>query len=92
MTLEQVRAALGTLPIDRTPRAADWRRLSSSWRLELDERMGELERLRDTLTSCIGCGCLSLRTCRLFNADDAVAARGPGPRILYPGGLPEDRD
>ena len=88
MTLEQVHAALGTLPLNRTPRAADWQRLSSSWRLRLDERIGELEHLRDKLTSCIGCGCLSLQTCRLFNADDAVAARGSGPRILYPRGLP----
>lgn len=85
--LEQVREALAMLPSDRTPVAADWMRLSRSWRSRLDERIDELEKLRDKLTGCIGCGCLSLQRCKLLNADDSAARRGPGPRLLYPGGL-----
>ncbi|HEX9495725.1 MAG TPA: redox-sensitive transcriptional activator SoxR [Candidatus Limnocylindria bacterium] len=86
-SLEEIGSALAALPSDRTPNAADWSRLSAAWRGRLDRRITDLERLRDRLTSCIGCGCLSLRKCRLFNPDDRVAARGSGPRLLYPNGL-----
>lgn len=86
-SLGEIRAALAALPTDRTPNAADWAQLSGMWRGRLDERIAELEGLRDRLTSCIGCGCLSLRRCRLLNPDDAVATRGPGPRLLFPKGL-----
>ena len=86
-SLAEIKDALATLPSDRTPTAADWARLSAAWRGRLDQRIGDLERLRDRLTSCIGCGCLSLRTCRLFNPEDRVAARGSGPRLLFPKGL-----
>ena len=88
ISLDDVHVALATLPTNRAPKAADWQRLSSSWRTDLDERIAALAGLRDKLTSCIGCGCLSLQRCKLFNAQDAAAARGPGPRILYPGGIP----
>lgn len=82
LSLDEIRSALASLPDARTPTAADWRRLSNAWRERLDERIGELERLRDRLDSCIGCGCLSLRVCKLSNPDDVAASLGPGPRWL----------
>jgi MerR family redox-sensitive transcriptional activator SoxR len=82
LTLDEIEAALSTLPSNRTPTKADWTRLSRGWRPRLDARIAQLERLRDTLDSCIGCGCLSLRRCALSNPDDQVAARGPGPVFL----------
>jgi MerR family transcriptional regulator, redox-sensitive transcriptional activator SoxR len=82
LTLDEIKEALGTLPDRRTPTAADWGRLSRSWRPLLDQRIAELERVRDKLDSCIGCGCLSLRVCHLFNPDDIAASEGPGPRWL----------
>jgi MerR family redox-sensitive transcriptional activator SoxR len=82
LSLEQIRDALDTLPDGRSPTKADWARLSQSWRTELDARIDALQRLRDRLTSCIGCGCLSLRSCGLHNSDDAMAVLGPGaPRL-----------
>lgn len=88
VSLVDVRAALATLPVDRTPKAADWAHVSGAWRGRLNERLAELERLRDQLTSCIGCGCLSLERCKLLNTEDQVAKRGAGPRLLYPAGIP----
>ena len=82
LTLDEISDALATLPEGRTPTKADWARLSRSWRPRLDARIQQLERLRDTLDSCIGCGCLSLQRCRLSNPDDEVAARGPGAVFL----------
>ena len=82
--LETIGAALSTLPEGRTPSAADWRRLSAVWRAELDDRIARLVRLRDNLDGCIGCGCLSLKTCPLRNPGDALAREGPGPRYLEP--------
>jgi MerR family redox-sensitive transcriptional activator SoxR len=82
--LEEIRAALATLPEARTPTKADWERLSRSWRARLDAQIEGLVALRDGLTSCIGCGCLSLRQCALSNPDDVVAGAGPGPRHLPP--------
>ena len=76
--LERIRAALDTLPADRTPTKRDWERLSRQWREELDLRIATLEAIRGRLTGCIGCGCLSLRRCALLNPDDEAAARGPG--------------
>jgi MerR family redox-sensitive transcriptional activator SoxR len=84
LSLEEIRAALATLPESRTPTKADWERLSRSWRGRLDEQINGLIALRDGLTSCIGCGCLSLRRCALSNPDDVLAASGPGPRFLPP--------
>jgi MerR family transcriptional regulator, redox-sensitive transcriptional activator SoxR len=82
LTLEEIRDALATLPESRTPTHDDWSRLSATWRPRLDERIATLERLRDQLGSCIGCGCLSLDVCGLFNPGDVAAARGTGPRYL----------
>jgi len=82
--LAKIREALATLPEGRVPTAADWRKLSESWRAELDERIKRLERLRDQLDSCIGCGCLSLEDCPLRNPGDALAREGSGPRLLDP--------
>jgi MerR family transcriptional regulator, redox-sensitive transcriptional activator SoxR len=84
LSLEEIRAALASLPDNRTPNSRDWARLSASWRPQLDARIAQLERLRDDLAGCIGCGCLSLRTCRLYNPDDELAATGPGPRRILP--------
>jgi MerR family redox-sensitive transcriptional activator SoxR len=82
LSLDEVRDALGRLPRSRTPTRADWARLSKSWRGRLDEQIAALERLRDGLDSCIGCGCLSLQHCRLQNPDDIAAAGGPGAVYL----------
>lgn len=82
LALEEIEAALATPPSNRTPTKADWSRLSRGWRPRLDDRIRQLERLRDTLDSCIGCGCLSLRRCALSNPDDLVAPRGPGGVFL----------
>lgn len=82
LTLDQVARALETLPNDHTPTKADWARLSRSWRGQIEQRITELELLRDQLTSCIGCGCLSLKSCGIFNPDDRAAALGNGPRYL----------
>ena len=90
-SLEEIAAALSTMPTEHPPMLEDWQRLSTSWRSRLNERIAELETLRDKLTTCIGCGCLSLRKCGLFNRGDSAATRGAGPRLLYPRGLPPDR-
>ncbi|CAN5125042.1 redox-sensitive transcriptional activator SoxR [soil metagenome] len=82
LSLEEIRAALATLPAGRTPTTKDWARLSRSWRARLDEQITGLTALRDGLTSCIGCGCLSLRQCALLNPDDSVADAGAGARYL----------
>ncbi|MBO0829169.1 MAG: redox-sensitive transcriptional activator SoxR [Streptosporangiales bacterium] len=82
LSLDEIANALTTLPENRTPTKADWSRLSRSWRGRLDQRIAELERLRDQLTECIGCGCLSLRACALRNAEDRLAGSGAGARIL----------
>jgi MerR family redox-sensitive transcriptional activator SoxR len=82
ISLERIRAALAELPESRTPTKSDWEKLSRQWRSELDERIGMLERLRDNLTGCIGCGCLSLKSCALYNPGDVLAREGTGPRRL----------
>ena len=82
LTLDEIRDALHTLPEKRTPTASDWTRLSKGWRPLLDRRIEEMQRLRDRLDSCIGCGCLSLKTCALSNPNDVAAADGPGARWL----------
>jgi MerR family redox-sensitive transcriptional activator SoxR len=82
LSLEEIEEALATLPSSRTPTKADWTRLSRGWRPRLDARIAQLERLRDDLDGCIGCGCLSLRRCNLSNPGDVVASRGPGPVLL----------
>lgn len=82
--LATIREALQSLPEGRTPTAADWARLSASWRVELDGRIQRLTRLRDQLDGCIGCGCLSLNACPLRNPWDKLSDEGPGPRLLDP--------
>lgn len=82
VSLERIRDALAELPERRTPTKADWTRLSARWRADLDSRIALLERLRDTLDGCIGCGCLSLQACKLYNPGDELSAQGPGPRKL----------
>lgn len=89
LSLDEIREALVGLPTSRTPTRADWSRLSRAWRSRLDEQIARLEKLRDDLDSCIGCGCLSLDTCALYNLDDAAAALGPGARYLL-GDRPTD--
>ena len=80
--LDEVREGLDRLPDGRTPTRADWTRLSKSWRARLDEQIEALVALRDGLDSCIGCGCLSLQRCRLYNPDDYIARDGAGARLL----------
>ena len=80
LALDEIRELLAVLPAERSPTKAQWGSLSNAMRRRLDARMAELEQLRDTLTSCIGCGCLSLRTCPLSNPDDAAGQRGAGAR------------
>jgi MerR family redox-sensitive transcriptional activator SoxR len=79
LSLEEVREALGTLPAGRTPTRADWARLSRTWQARLDEQIAALEKLRDGLTGCIGCGCLSLQRCQMTNAGDWMAASDGAP-------------
>lgn len=80
--LGQIRAALETLPSDRTPTRRDWERLSRGWRADIDRCIATLQALRDRLTTCIGCGCLSIDRCTLLNPDDEAAALGPGAHFL----------
>ena len=82
LTLDEIAAALQTLPEGRTPTRADWTRLSKDWRLRLDEQIAGLMALRDNLDSCIGCGCLSLKRCAISNPADSAAGAGPGAVYL----------
>jgi MerR family redox-sensitive transcriptional activator SoxR len=83
--LASIKEALDALPKGRTPTGQDWRKLSQRWQVDLDGRIARLARLRDLLTGCIGCGCLSMRDCPLRNPWDELAEKGPGPQILEPG-------
>lgn len=82
LSLSELADALDRLPHDKTPTKADWERLSRSWRTRLDAQIAELIALRDELTGCIGCGCLSLKSCAIFNPGDAASDLGTGPRYL----------
>lgn len=82
LTLDEIGAELDKLPENRAPRRDDWAKLSRSWRAHIDARIAELERLKEGLTECIGCGCLSMQRCRLANPGDRAARFGPGPRLL----------
>jgi len=88
LTLEQIKEALDSLPDRRTPTKRDWERLAGLWSKLIDERIAALQRLRDEASSCIGCGCLSLQSCRLYNESDHAARFGQGPRYL----LGDDRE
>jgi MerR family transcriptional regulator, redox-sensitive transcriptional activator SoxR len=89
ISLEEIGAALAGLPHARTPTKRDWERLSQRWRSDVDERIARLAALRDDLTSCIGCGCLSLRSCALFNPADRAASAGAGARYLLGDEVPD---
>jgi MerR family redox-sensitive transcriptional activator SoxR len=82
LSLAEIREALSSLPDHRTPNRKDWAQLSEGWRRRLDDQIVLLQRLRDDLTGCIGCGCLSLSVCALYNPGDAAAAMGTGARYL----------
>jgi MerR family redox-sensitive transcriptional activator SoxR len=80
LSLGEIAEHLAGLPGDRVPSRAEWDRLAPTWKARIDERIAELQRLRESLSECIGCGCLSLDRCPLSNPGDRAAARGPGPR------------
>ncbi len=82
ISLASIRDAFAGLPKQRTPTQRDWQKLSSNWRAELNARIVYLERLRDSLTGCIGCGCLSMKNCPIYNTDDKLSIKGPGPVLL----------
>jgi MerR family redox-sensitive transcriptional activator SoxR len=82
LSLDEVKAALATLPDGRTPTRSDWTRLSRTWRARLDGQIAALEKLRNGLDSCIGCGCLSLQRCAMSNPGDVAAGAGPGAQYL----------
>jgi MerR family transcriptional regulator, redox-sensitive transcriptional activator SoxR len=84
ISLASIKEAFDSLPRGRTPTDGDWRRLSARWHAELDERIAKLTQLREHLTGCIGCGCLSLKECPLRNPWDRLGDRGPGPQLLDP--------
>ena len=82
LSLEDIGEHLRSLPQGRTPSSFDWWKISEAIRESLDRRIAQLQSLRDNLDGCIGCGCLSLKTCKLYNPDDVAAEGGPGPRVL----------
>lgn len=82
VSLEEIKQAISELPDNRTPTVEDWEQLSRQWHQMLDNRIKKLEALRDSLGSCIGCGCLSLSKCPLYNPEDKMAAQGNGPQLL----------
>ena len=82
ISLASINQAFATLPDNRTPTQKDWKKLSASWKSELDQRIAYLERLRDSLTGCIGCGCLSMKNCPIYNDDDVLGKDNSGPVIL----------
>lgn len=82
VSLAAIKQAFAALPDERTPTMKDWEKLSRGWQGELNARIAYLERLRDSLTGCIGCGCLSMKNCPIYNADDKLGAEGAGPVIL----------
>ncbi|MFC1233729.1 redox-sensitive transcriptional activator SoxR [Vibrio sp. F74] len=85
ISLEEIKHALNALPEGRQPTKKDWEKMSKNWANTLDQRIAEMQRLKDNLDSCIGCGCLSLKSCRLFNPNDEAALQGDGPRYLIDG-------
>lgn len=86
LSLEQIRVAFAGLPLDAAPSPRDWTRISAAWKPLLDQRITDLEQVRDNLNSCIGCGCLSLTRCRLYNPQDTLAQGGAGARNHFPAG------
>jgi len=89
LSLRDIKAALDTLPDGKAPTKAQWSRAARTWQARIDDRIADLQRLSDTLDGCIGCGCLSLRTCALYNPEDAAAGLGDGARYLLGDERPE---
>ncbi len=89
LSLSEIKSALMSLPGQRTPTKRDWEKLSSTWQVTLQQRIDTLIALRDKLTSCIGCGCLSLKSCALYNPNDIAARSGTGARYLNESGVTE---
>jgi MerR family redox-sensitive transcriptional activator SoxR len=85
LSLDEVGSELAKLPANRVPERADWAKISGSWTRRIDERIAELQRIREGLTQCIGCGCLSLQQCRLANPGDRAGGSGSGPRFWLAG-------
>lgn len=81
LTLEEIRTELDKLPVDRVPSDEDWARLASGWQARIDEQIAQLERLKEGMADCIGCGCLSMERCAILNPMDRAARFGPGPRF-----------
>jgi MerR family redox-sensitive transcriptional activator SoxR len=90
LSLDEVRDSLSGLPLDHVPTAAEWNRVARSWERRIDDRIAQLQRLKSQLTSCVGCGCLSLTHCGLYNQDDQAGSRGPGARFLLEDEAPSE--
>jgi MerR family redox-sensitive transcriptional activator SoxR len=90
LTLDEIRVELDKLPVDSVPTSEEWDRLTQTWRVRIDARIAELERLKHGITDCIGCGCLSLEHCNILNRDDHMASRGSGPRFWVGDARPSD--
>ncbi|MGC0313213.1 redox-sensitive transcriptional activator SoxR [Kitasatospora acidiphila] len=84
LSLEEARDAMADLPADRSPTLAEWRPVATAWQSRIDEQIADLQRLRNHLTGCVGCGCLSLGRCALYNPHDIQGEQGPGARRLLP--------
>ncbi len=82
VSLEMIKQAFATLPSNRTPNTDDWQNLSTAWRDDLNKRIRYMEKLRDSLSGCIGCGCLSMKKCPMYNENDVLAQEGCGPVLL----------
>ena len=82
VSLNSIKKAFASLPDGRTPTQKDWETLGRAWQQELNARIAYLERLRDSLTGCIGCGCLSMKNCPIYNHEDKLESEGPGPVLL----------
>lgn len=82
LSLGEIGAVMSSLPDSRTPDRHDWEVVASSWKPRLDAQIALIERMKDRITGCIGCGCLSMEACPMFNRDDSLGAEGPGPHLL----------
>jgi MerR family redox-sensitive transcriptional activator SoxR len=90
LSLDQVRTTFAGFPPDVAPSKRDWTRMSAAWQPLLEQRITELQQVRDNLSNCVGCGCLSMTQCRLYNPQDTLSSTGSGPRRLFPG--PQETD
>ncbi len=92
ISLAEIKSAFDTLPDQRTPTKKDWEKLSKAWQDKLAARIAHLSLLKKRLSGCIGCGCLSMKTCPLYNPDDTLASEGPGPVLLDPALLQKEAE